>query len=340
MTTFLQIIGMLALGVGLVIAGIYIYIRIKLGKYAKIDTEKDQTPLLIHLNEEIDPDWISKKDTIEIKNHLNKLGFSEGKTYNVVEMDGMQLRAFFNSPYTAVLYTHPVVGLWVDMVANTQSGIDYTVSNALMGGEMESSPNDKKFWLRGADVLELFNKLKVEVNDDPINVVNNENFRDYFEDAYKKEMQWKSKNGGVSLEEIKKIALNDSKQYSEEEILETFRETKRQELTRWHHGALEEYNKTNDILENECYDRFDYLFIVPSKSDSIGFIRYLSDMYYLTEEQAKKFENKYKMQNNIEIKTLFSEINESFSNDLRAIKKADVSYPIDIEIYEMVKPKY
>jgi len=53
MQIFLQIIGVLALGVVVVIVAIYLYIRISLGKYAKVDTEKDATPLLIHLNEDV-----------------------------------------------------------------------------------------------------------------------------------------------------------------------------------------------------------------------------------------------------------------------------------------------
>jgi hypothetical protein len=340
MTTFLEIIGVLALAVVLVIGGIYLYFRIKLGKYANVDQSKDQTPLIIHLNEEIEPEWVEKKEARAIEKSLTTLGFSADKCYEVVEMDGMQLRAFFNAPYSAVLYTHPIAGLWVDMVANTTDGLDYTVSNAPMGGEIEHAPYEKKYWLKGEDVTTLFETLKKEVGEAPIEVIASETFRDSFEDAYKKEMQWKSQKGGISFEEVEKMAHNDSPKYSDEEILETFRETKRKELMRWHDGAMEVYEKENPTPQNECYDRFDDLFIVPSKSDAVGFIRYLEDIYYLTSEQAKKFENKYQTEKNIEMPTLFKEINESFSKDLRATKKADVSYPIDIEIYETVKPKY
>jgi len=339
MTTFLEIVGILALGVVLVIVALYVYIRIKLGKYAKVDTSKDNTPLTIHLNEEIEAEWISKPDAIKIEDELKSLGFSAGKTYNVVEMDGMQLRSFFNPPYTAVLYTHPIVGLWVDMVANLENGIDYTVTNAPMGGEIEHAPTEKKYWLKGASVSELFDKIQEETKGKTIKAISSDTFREYFEEAYKKEMKWKTQNGGIGLEEVRRVALNDNKKYTEEEILETFRETKRKELMKWHNVALQEYQKNENLKENECYDAFDYLFIVPSKGDTVGFIRYLADVYYLDDKQAKKFEDRYKT-SDIDIKTAFKEINESFSSELRAIKKAEVNYPIDIEIYEIPKDTY
>ena len=118
METFLQVIGSLVLGIIVIMLGIYLYMRIKLGKYANVDSSKDMSPLTIHLNEEIMPDWISKKNAIAIEKELIDLGFIPDKSYTIVEMDGMQLRSYFNTPYTAVMYTHPIAGLWVDMVAN------------------------------------------------------------------------------------------------------------------------------------------------------------------------------------------------------------------------------
>jgi len=340
MELFLQILGALILGVILIILGLYLYMRIKLGKYVNVDTSKDMTPLLIHLNEEIMPDWISKKNALKIEKELINSGFSPDKNYTIVEMDGVQLKAFFNPPYTAVMYTHPIAGLWVDMVANVDNGIEYTVSNAPMGGEMDTPPNTEKHWLKDLTASELFLKLKELVGTQTINALDTVVFRDYFEDVYKREMQWKNKNGGTNFEEFVRIAEHDKANYNEKEVLEGFRETKRLELLKWHDGALEEYKKKENIPENDCYDILEYLFIVPSKTDPIGFIRYLGDMYYLTDEQAEKLEEKYSENIDLDINTLFKEINESFSSQLRAVKKADIDYPIAIEIYEMPKRKY
>jgi len=340
MEILLQIIGSLVLGVILIVIGIYFYIRIRLGKYAHVNIDKDMTPLLIHLNEEIMPDWLNKKNAQKLEQELINLGFTPDKAYNVVEMDGMKLKSFFNSPYTAVMYTHPVAGLWIDMVADVQNGKEYTISNAPMGGEMNTPPNAEMHWLKDLTASELYLKLKEVIGNRPIKALDTNSFRDYFENAYKREMQWKNKNGGVSFEEFMRVVKNDPKKYNEKEIMETFVETKRKELLKWHDGAIDEYKRKEKIPENDCYDIFEDLFIVPSKTDTIGFIRYLADIYYLTEEQATKFEQKYSETKNVDIKTLFKEINESFSTELRAIKKGDIDYPIDIIIYEMPKRKY
>ena len=204
---------------------------------------------------------------------------------------------------------------------------------------MDTPPNSEKHWLNTKTATELFKKLKELVDNKSIKSLNSDSFRDYFENAYKREMQWKNKNGGVSFEELMRVVENDPKNYSDKEIMEAFRESKRKELFKWHDGALEEYKKKEPIPENDCYDIFEYLFIVPSKTDSIGFIRYLGDVYFLTDEQTEKFEHKY-IDNPIDdIRTLFNEINESFSPALRALKKAETDYPIDIEIYEMPKDR-
>jgi len=338
MEIFLQVLGSIVLAVIVIVVGFYIYMRISLGKYFNAAMEnKDMTPLLIHLNEETEPEWISKKKAVLMEKELLHLGFTPDKCYNVVEMDGMQLKSFFNPPFVAVFYTHPVAGLWVDIALKGTDGKDYTVSNAPMGGEIESMPESIKYWLKGKTVSELYEKIVKETTGIKPEIIAAADFREYFEDAYKKEIQWKNKNGGIGFEEFLNVVKNDSKKYNEKEIKEAFTETKRKELMKWHYGALEEYVKKENIAEDDCYDATDNLLIVPSKTDAAGFIRYLSDIYYLSDEkQIKKLEEKYS-KSNIEIKALFREINEGFSSGLRAIKKLDVTYPIDIEIYQMPK---
>jgi len=340
MDTFLEIIGILAIGVVVVLLSIYVYIRIKLGKYVNVDTSKDITPLQIHLNEEFNPDWIQKKYAQKAEQELISLGFTPGKTYYVVELDGFRLKAFFNHPYTAVLYTHPIAGLWVDMGAETVNGIEYTVTNAPMGGEMDTHPKARKYFLKDFTITQLFNKLKEVLGTQKVKEITQDSFRDYFENVYKREMEWKSKNAGVSFEEFKRVAQNDTVNYTDEEIKEAYHEHKRKELLKWHDIAIEEYISKESISESDCYNYYDNFFIVPSKADPIGFIRYLANVFYINDEQAKKFEEKYGDNSNIDIKTLFKEINESFSKELRAVKKGETNYPLEIEIYEMTKSKY
>ena len=62
MSIFLQILGSIVLGIILVAVGLYVYFRIKFGKYANMDTDKDMTPLTVHLNEDIDPSWVKEKE--------------------------------------------------------------------------------------------------------------------------------------------------------------------------------------------------------------------------------------------------------------------------------------
>ena len=339
MQMFLQIIGVLALGVVVVIVAIYLYIRISLGKYAKVDTEKDATPLLIHLNEDVIANWTKEKNAKALEDELLDLGFEAGKAYSIVEMDGMLLKAFFHTNYCAVLYKHDIAGVWVDMVANGVDGIEYTVSNAPMGGGMDTPSYAQKHLLLNLPLNTLFAKLVEITSDKPLDSFNPDNFREYFELSYKREMKWRSKNGGISLEEFVRIAEAEGKKFKDSDILEAYRETKQKELMRWHNAAILEYKQKENIPENDCHDIMDFLFIVPIQTDAVAFIRYLEDVYFLSEEQADKFEDRYNDEE-IEPQVLFQRINESLSTSLRAVKKGDSDYPIEIDIYEMPKKEY
>jgi len=331
MEMFLQILGSIVLVIILVIVGGYAYIRIRLGKYADMDMEKDMTPLFVHLNEDIAPKWVEKKDAIHIEQELISLGFTASKAYDVVGIEDMELKAFLYAPYIAVMYHHPVVGVWIDIVATLESAYDYTVSNAPMGGEMDSPPHTEKYFIKEASALELFDKIKLLVGTESCKDLSLVDFREYFEEEYKKETRWKNKNGGISYEEFLRVVENDPKNYSDKEIALAFRESKRKELTRWHNGAMEEYKNQKDISQNDFYDMEYELFIVPSQTDSLAFIEYLASCYMIEDEDIEKFEKVYQEETNIPL--LFETINEQLSPDLRAVKVASVDYPIDIDIY-------
>ncbi|MEA3490955.1 MAG: hypothetical protein U9R27_03560 [Campylobacterota bacterium] len=333
MTILLQILGALLLGAVLLILGFYLYIRIKMGKYADMDLEKDLTPLIIHLNEECLPDWVETPKAVAIADELKNLGFIEGKSYIVVEMDGFELKSYHKAPFTAVMYSHPIAGNWIDIMANTKDDYEYTVTNAPMGSEMDIPPNTEKYFLVDDTPSQLFAKIKELVGDKECQEIDIDNFRESFESAYKKEMQWKNKNGGISFEEFIKIAENDPQNYSDDIIDEAFVDAKRKELHKWHNGALEVYREAEGISSEDFYDISYTLLIVPIKTDSTAFIHYLSDIGFITEEKRDKLEKIYEDEESIV--ELFDKINDSFSPQLRAVEKGKTDYPIDIVIYKM-----
>lgn len=336
MDTFLQVIGVLALVILFgVIAGYY-YFKIKFAPYAKIMGSGE--PLLIHINEDPMPAWTEKEAAKALKKELLESGFDEGIAYSVFEMDFFLLKAFYKAPYTAIIYDHPVAGNWVDLVALTTAGEGYTVTNAPMGGEIKTRPTEKKLFLKEYDVGQLYKKIVQLVGEQECVEVSPGNFREYVENEYKKDMAWKSQRGGISLEETKKIVQNSGKKYTEKVILESFLETKLNELHTWHNAALEVYQKEQNLSDNTFHELKRKMFIVPSKTDTRAFINYLSDMNYISEQDKEKFEKVY--ENETEINTVFNTINERLSPELRAVKHGEVDFPLNISIYMSNSQKF
>ena len=83
MELFLQIIGGIVIGVILLIAGVYLFFRIKFGKYMSLSEDETQTPLIIHLNEDFSPTWVKGKKVKPVAQELAQLGFVQDKSYTI-----------------------------------------------------------------------------------------------------------------------------------------------------------------------------------------------------------------------------------------------------------------
>lgn len=204
MEVFLQILGGVVVSIVLIVILIYFYFQIKFGKYLHVDPNANQTPLHIHLNEDFSPDWLNRPDVKKVSGELKELEFTAGKSYFIYEMDGYLLQVFFKSPVVAVMYWHDVAGCWVDMVFDQIDGIEYTFSNAPMGGGMAERPECIKVFNVKARVSDLYNEINeiITTSDHDFVEVNEDNIRCYFEAAFKKDIAWKNRNGGISYEEF------------------------------------------------------------------------------------------------------------------------------------------
>ena len=128
MLTFLQYVGGFILAIIILLFLGYLYLKLKFGKL--LDADSDQAPMIIHLNEDLVlPKWLEKPKAIILIDQLEQLGFKKGKAYRILEMHGISLFSLFNNGYTAVIYTHPVMGLWTDIVFETEDEYHYTASN-------------------------------------------------------------------------------------------------------------------------------------------------------------------------------------------------------------------
>jgi len=333
---FLQVVGGFVLAIVLILVSIYIFFKIKFGKYLNYDADENQTPLHIHLNEDVSPDWLNKSAVKKVSKELDSLGFISGKSYFIYEMEGYFLKAYIKGTIVVVMYWHEITGCWVDMVVEEIDGMEYTVSNAPMGGQMSERPDCIKTFNSKATITDLNNDINFIVDKSSKHFVkiNADNFREYFEDAFKKDISWKNRNGGISYEEFIATEKNEVPfRNSKKNIEEAFIVIKESELYQWHEAALEEYRVNNDITDDDFYSLVDQMLIVPFLTNATAFIRYLSSQCFIEEHQEKSLIKEYASETDIMM--LFDKLNEFLSPELRAKHIADVAYPLPVRLYKM-----
>ncbi len=333
MTIFLQILGAVVLVIILLILGIYLYFKIKFGKYLSVDEERNQTPLVLHLNEDLSPGWMDEKKLRQGNDALLQLGFERGKSYSIPEMPDVRLTAYFKPPLLAVLYKHEIAGSWVDILLQEKEGPDLTVTNVPMGEATEHRPDKTIVYLKEASIPELHEHiLSLRQEGDVYQEISQDNFREYFEKTYRKDMAYRARHGGMSFEEFLRHEKEFGKKISDKHIREAFVMTKRQELYQWEELVTEEYLKGLSEDEQEAfYDSGS--FIVPFSTDAEAFIQYLESHGFIDEDDEENLSRAFREET--DIFKLFDTLNEGRSPELRAKLVKEADYPLELKIYRL-----
>ncbi|OGF44711.1 MAG: hypothetical protein A2231_05145 [Candidatus Firestonebacteria bacterium RIFOXYA2_FULL_40_8] len=187
---------------------------IMLGFWAFFGGNKTYAPR-IHLLPVKEP----KNSTFEsVCTQLQNTGFKDLGVYKVAEMP-VTLRGFVNSfeHFTAAVYFHPKAGAWADICVVYVDGTGLTVTNAPMGGVLDSRPGQEKVYKKGISLHELLAIAKTKRKVGPYNEpVTAKAFVTFFEDAYAKDMAWRQSKGGITAEEVRRVAEEGGRTVSAE----------------------------------------------------------------------------------------------------------------------------
>ena len=142
----------------------------------------------------------------ELTNELSGIGFVEAGTYSADEdspvlIRGMVLEA---ESIIAAMYDMPDQGPFLDLVRDTESGTHF------MATSTPTNSLDKPPWTRsevcpGAGAAELHDALKRMELDGPLREVSTASFKETFEQAYAREMDWRVDRGGYTDEEVSRM---------------------------------------------------------------------------------------------------------------------------------------
>ena len=159
------------------------------------------------------------KDLIARKHDLDQCGLKRIGTYRIDPLNVIAT-AFANPEehICAVVYHHPVVGCFVDMVCKNSAGKSLTATNAPTGGALDHREGQEKVYDKTLGIPALFEIAKSRRPEGPYEDWTRENFASKFETAYAEDMDWRARRGGVTKEEVRRQAAEDGKPYSEEVI--------------------------------------------------------------------------------------------------------------------------
>ncbi len=332
MSLFLQIIGAIVLILVLVIALVG-FVLLRKWRAFQAQLEASQlNPLRISLREDPVAAWIERDEVKRERDALQGLGFVRGAAYTIDEMQGVRLLALCH-PQACLfgcIYQHDLAGVFVDLVAESVAGDqELTVTSAPVGAEIDARPEAEKVFMKGASVAVLFDEILTRTKDWVLADVSNDMFPEKFESAYRKDMAWRAERGGISVEEIRRVAANQSESYDDEAIDETVRRMKVQEIQQWEAECLESFATSTDLSVQDWHKYTDKMFIFRDTLQSNAFVDYFAEHAAADEDDA--VEDFKRIADRVPLRELLSKMCDEWQ--IRIRKLGAVATPINVEIY-------
>src|SRR5262249_22899767 len=167
MVIVLQVLGAIFLLLILFLVVAVLTVRAKLRTLAKSlegmagSMASSVTPARIRLRPMAAPSWEDEAAVEAEGGPLPGLGFANAGAFQVEEVPGLSLQAWVNpqSSVTAVVYEHPVAGVWTDMVTRYQDGTRATFANTQRGAGVDHAPGHTVERFPGLGSRELYERF-------------------------------------------------------------------------------------------------------------------------------------------------------------------------------------
>lgn len=291
MEVFLKIVGVVALVLALVIIAFGGFIWWHWRRIKKALASSQLPPSSIDLTEDPAPAWLQQDQAAREIAELETLGFTRAGTYSVVGIPGVQVLGLCHPQSGAFgcYYRHQSAGLFVDLCAQFSDGLELTVTNAPMGGEMDTRPGTEKLFLSGRPIAELHAALTTRIAGKTLRTVAAAGFKAEFIAAYARDMKWRSDKQGISETEVRRVAARDGKTYTEKQLQDAFEETKLQELRQWSEEAVTEFAKRTTLRVSAWKEFENRMVLFRDNLHAPAYLRYLGETAELTEAQVSAY---------------------------------------------------
>jgi hypothetical protein len=336
MTLFLQVLGVFALVTGgiLLIAAIYIAIKWRALKKL-ISASPVPTPSKITLEPVTDTEWTNASPAREAIAELLDLGFQRGGVHAIPEMPGVELADFFDPSgrVCGVIYLHPSCGCFTDLCVDFEDGFELTVSNAAYGSELETRPETEKRFHPGATPKELFAIITEEMKRGPSRQHGPGDFRDWFVTAYQTDMEWRNSKGGLSEQEIRRIADNSGFRLTGSGLEEALKESRLDDIRRWNAECIEEFSSKTTLSVNEWKQVENSLLILRDDFHPAAYLAFIDQSFDLDPAEIEELSTM--IEAGADARLILQTLSESTKISTRLM--GEVARPITAEIHHFAK---
>lgn len=241
MKTFLLVVAGVFVGGILFLIVLYLAIKLlirwlvkKVTKFVEAIAGGSVPPFRITLDKADDIKWSKAKQIKAVTKEFEKIGYEQIGDYRVPEILPMQLdgiRALMN-PATAtyaVLNGYPSMGVVVDIACDFDDGEHLTVSNAPQTGldrpDFSRLERVEANLVKKAGAVAQLHEKAVELQGGrAAKPVSADAFTTVFRKAHAREMDWRVERGGVTAEEVRRVAELQKQEPPTDEAVEMVRQ--------------------------------------------------------------------------------------------------------------------
>jgi len=229
MDTFLQILGILCLAVLALIGIGVLWLAWKVWGWLRQFQTLTRSmgalaagpvpPFRVKLERVERPTW-ADRDRIEyLAAPLREAGFVDLGIYDVVPAQTrlLALASDKNAAYAAI-FQSPQTGVHLDLLTAYEDGTYCTYTTALQAGQLDQPPFAATVALPELSAGELLARFLAERPDEPRRPATAEAFAARFADGWARTFDWRIARGGLTEEEIRRLASRDGGSIGEEEV--------------------------------------------------------------------------------------------------------------------------
>ena len=167
----------------------------------------NKQPDEIHLVKADGNAWRNRAEAARLAGAYNELGFVAVGTFTIPELPSVTLGMLLHAQERAyaIVYEHPKVGMWHEIVSRYEDGTGFTMSNNTTP-QLDQRPGNPVVRAPGFMPGALWSRFKAERPAGERVLLDDAGIVTRFQDAWRDSTAWRKARGGATRDEVERVA--------------------------------------------------------------------------------------------------------------------------------------